>query len=221
MNQEFMDRIPAESGLVSAELQAQLKGIFDKLDRPLTLKAVLEDGEDTSMELGSFLKAIAAVSDRLSLEISGKGEEPALEEELNASMLPVVGLYQEGRYLGAAFHGVPGGQEINSFALAIYNAAGPGQPVDDKIIKRLGKLKKQNNIKVCVSLSCHHCPNVVTAGQRLALLSPNVTCEMIDARLYPDLVERYKISRVPAILVNDSALYMGEKDMDELLRLMK
>lgn len=227
MNQELMDKIPSESPLVSEELKAQLKGIFDKLDRPLTLKAVLADGaqEDTqvkaSMELGAFLKAIVTVSDQLSLEISKKGEEPALEAELSGTLLPVVGLYRDDKYLGAAFHGVPGGQEINSFALAIYHAAGPGQPVEEKILKKLQKLKKQNNIKVCVSLSCHHCPNVVTAGQRLALLSPNVTCEMVDARLYPELVETFKISRVPAILINDSAIYMGEKDMEELLRLLR
>ena len=40
----------------------------------------------------------------------------------------------------------------------------------------------------------------MTAGQTLALLSPNVECIMIDARLYPDLVEQYKLSRVPAVL---------------------
>ena len=74
----------------------------------------------------------------------------------------------------------------------ILNAAGPKKEYDEKILKKLGKLKKKNVIRVCVSLSCHHCQSVVTAGQTLALLSPNVECVMIDARLYPDLVEKYK-----------------------------
>lgn len=43
---------------------------------------------------------------------------------------------------------------------------------------------------------------------------------MIDARLYPDLVEQYKLSRVPAVLIGE-ALYMGEKDMEELLALLR
>ncbi|MEG2732582.1 MAG: thioredoxin family protein, partial [Clostridium sp.] len=68
---------------------------------------------------------------------------------------------------------------------------------------------------------CHHCPLVVSAGQSIALLSPNVVCEMVDARLYPSLVEKYKISRVPAVIINDSALYMGEKDREELLKLLR
>lgn len=221
MKQELIDKIPAESLLVNEELKTQLMGIFEKLNKPLKLVAVLDTDNNISTEMGSFLKAITALSDNLELCLLEKGEAPVMDEKLNAHMLPVVGLFSGDEYLGAAFHGVPGGQEINSFALAIYNAAGPGQEVDDKILKKLLKLKKQNNIKVCISLSCHHCPLVVTAGQRLALLSPNVVCEMIDARLYPDLVSQFKISRVPVIIINDSAVYTGEKDMAELLKLLK
>lgn len=221
MRQELTDKIPAESPLVNEQLKAQLAGVFGKLDKDLTIVTVMEEGNEACMEMASFLKAVAGLSSHLKIRFLEKGEEPKTEEILNASLLPVAGFYREDTYLGAAFHGVPGGHEINSFALAVYNAAGPGQEVDERILKKLGKLKKANNIKVCVSLSCHHCPLVVTAGQRLALLSPQIVCEMVDARLYPELVEKYKISRVPAVLINDSALYLGEKDMEELLALMK
>ncbi|MEG2871383.1 MAG: thioredoxin family protein [Clostridium sp.] len=221
MRQELIDSIPSESPLVSEDLKNQLKTIFDKLDKPLKLVTILEAGDDSCTEMGAFLKAIAPLNENLELKFLEKGEEPDIDEELNAYMLPVVGLFRGDEYLGAAFHGVPGGQEINSFALAIYHAAGPGQDVDEKTLKKIQKLKKKNNIKVCISLSCHHCPLVVSAGQSIALLSPNVVCEMVDARLYPSLVEKYKISRVPAVIINDSALYMGEKDREELLKLLR
>lgn len=221
MNREAAEQIPSDSPLVGEGLKAQLKPIFDRLDKNITLISIIDLNQETCMEMASFLKAISTVSGRITVEFMEKGEDPQLDKLLNAELLPATGLFMDGQYMRAAFHGVPGGQEINSFALALYNAAGPGQAVEEKILKKLGKLKKQNNIKVCVSLSCHHCPNVVTAGQHLALLSPHVTCEMIDARLYPDLVEQYKISRVPAIILNDGALYMGEKDREELLRLLK
>ena len=38
--------------------------------------------------------------------------------------------------MGMRFHGVPGGHEFNSFILALYNAAGPGQDVGEEIEKR-------------------------------------------------------------------------------------
>ena len=44
---------------------------------------------------------------------------------------------------------------------------------------------------------------------------------MIDARLYEDLVARYKIERVPCLIVNDQDIYMGEKTIDEIADLLK
>lgn len=221
MSREWIEQIPAESPLVNEQLKVQLKTIFERLERNITLVSVIDLDNGTCMELASFLKAVASVQEKIAVEFHKIGENPKLDSLLNAELLPATGFFMDGNYLGVAFHGVPGGKEINSFVMAIVHAAGPAQQVEEKILKKLKKLKKQNNMKVCVSLSCHHCPNVVTAGQRLALLSPNVTCEMVDARLYPELVEKYQISRVPAVILNDGALYLGEKDMEGLLALLK
>ena len=38
----------------------------------------------------------------------------------------------DGRDLGAVFHAVPGGHEFNSFIIALYNASGPGQPLEPR-----------------------------------------------------------------------------------------
>lgn len=217
----MIDQIPQESLLVNEQLKAQLSEILGKLTSPLTIATVVDMEQEGCLEMASFLKAVASLSPLLSIDWREKGEDPQMERQLNAYMLPVAGLFQDGRYLGVAFHGTPGGQEINSFVRALYNSAGPGQPLDDKTEKKIKSLKKKNNIKVCISLSCHHCPGVVTACQRIAILNPNVEAEMVDARLYDDLVEKYKISRVPAILINDSALYLGAKDLDEIIKLLK
>lgn len=219
MKQELWEMIPEESSLVNEALKNQLKEIFNKLDRPVRLVSVIDRENRSCIEMGAFLKAISSLNEWIQLEFFEKGEDLLLEKQLNAEFLPVVGLFQE-EYLGVAFHGVPGGKEMNAFTLAIYNAAGSGQPVDDKVLKKIKSLKRQTNLKVCVSLSCNHCSNVVTAGQRIALLNSNVTCEMLDARLYPQLVEKYKITYVPTIVMNDSTIYVGEKDMGELLKFL-
>lgn len=220
MSQNLMEKIPNESSLIDGELKQNLRTIFERLERPLRLKAVLDPEQEASLEMGAFLKAVAEQSPFLKLEILEKGEDPEADGALDTEHLPATGLFGEDGYLGVAFCGVPGGKEINSFVAAILNAAGPEKEMDPKILKKIGKLKKKNVIRVCVSLSCHHCQSVVTAGQTLALLSPNVECTMIDARLYPDLVEKYKLSRVPAVLIGE-AMYMGEKNLEELLALLR
>lgn len=220
MSQKLIEIIPKESHLIDEELKNNLRMIFEKLERPICLKAVLDPEQRESLEMGAFLRAVADQSPLLELSLFEKGENEEADQALDTEHLPATGLFDAEGYLGAAFCGVPGGKEINAFVAAIVNAAGPRKELDEKLLKKLGKLKKKNVIRVCVSLSCHHCQSVVTAGQTLALLSPHVECTMIDARLYPDLVEKYRLSRVPAILIGE-ALYIGEKTMEELLALLK
>lgn len=215
-----LETIPSGSSLVDQGLQAQLTGLFAKMEGSVTIKAVVDLSREKDREMAEFLKTVSALGSRLHLELYGPGEG-SLVPELNTAWLPVTGLYRDGRYGRAAFHGVPGGQEINSFVLAVYNLAGPGQEVPGGLRKKIGKLNKKTNIKICVSLACHHCPAVVAACQHIAMLSPYIEAEMIDASLYEDLVAKYDIKRVPMMIFNDREIHMGSKDMAEIIALLK
>ena len=201
-------------------LKDQLAGIFGRMEKKVTIRAVADLSREKDREMASFLRAIVSVSPNLELELYGP-DEADLVPELNTAWLPVTGLYKDGAYGRAAFHGVPGGREINSFVLAVYNLAGPGQEVPKGTRKKIERLDKKANIKICVSLACHHCPLVVTACQQIAILNPNIEAEMIDAALYDDLVAQYDIKRVPMMIINDSRIVMGSKTMDEIVTLLK
>ena len=215
-----LNTIPGESSLVDQGLKEQLAGIFGRMEKPVTIRAVVDLSGEKDREMASFLRVIVSLSPKLGLELYGPGEADQVPE-LNTAWLPVTGLYKDGTYGRAAFHGVPGGKEINSFVLAIYNLAGPGQEVPKGTRKKIVRLGKKTNIKICVSLACHHCPLVVTACQQIAFLNPNIEAEMIDAALYDDLVAEYDIKRVPMMIMNDSRIVMGSKTMDEIVTLLK
>ena len=215
-----LNTIPGESSLVDQGLKEQLSGIFGRMEKPVTIRAVVDLSGEKDREMASFLRVIVSLSPKLGLELYGPGEADQVPE-LNTAWLPVTGLYKDGTYGRAAFHGVPGGKEINSFVLAIYNLAGPGQEVPKGTRKKIERLDKKTNIKICVSLACHHCPLVVTACQQIAFLNPNIEAEMIDAALYDDLVAEYDIKRVPMMIMNDSRIVMGSKTMDEIVTLLK
>ena len=76
-------------------------------------------------------------------------------------------------------------------------------------------------MQVCVSLACHHCADVVTACQRIASLNPDMSAQMIDARLYPELVKKYQIERVPVLIVNETHTFLGGKTMEEILTILE
>lgn len=213
-------RIPEESSLIDQGLKTQLSGIFGKMEGQVAIKAVVDFSREKDCEQAAFLRAVSALSDKLDLELYGP-DEAGQVPELNTQWLPVTGLYRDGRYGRASFHGVPGGKEINSFVLAIYNLAGPGQEMPRGLRKKIEKLDKKTNIKICVSLACHHCPVVVAACQRIAILNPNIEAEMIDAALYEDLVAKYDIKRIPMMIFNDSEIHMGGKEIEEIVTLLK
>lgn len=212
--------VPGESSLLDQGLKTQLSGIFAKMESTVTMKAVVDLNREKDREMASFLKTVSELGTKLELELYGP-EEASEVPELNTAWLPVTGLYKDGAYGRAAFHGVPGGKEINSFVLAVYNLAGPGQELSRGLRKKIDKLDKKTNIKICVSLACHHCPLVVAACQRIAILNPNIEAEMIDAALYDDLVAKYDIKRIPMMIFNDTEIHMGGKEIEEIVTLLK
>lgn len=214
-----MDKIPAESSLLDEKTKETMKGIFARLTKDIELKAVVDVQEEKSMEMASFLKGVEGLSPHIHLSLYEPGEGDGLP--MDTVHLPVTGLYSDGEYQRAAFHGVPGGKEINSFVIAIYNLAGPGQEIDKSTLKKIEKLKKPVHVQIFVSLSCHHCPEVVSTCQRIAMLSPMVRAEMYDGNLYPDLVEKYRIERVPLVVLNEKDSFAGPRRMEDFVQLFK
>lgn len=155
-------------------------------------------------------------------EIYLKGENVEMENKINADKYPIVALLNKDKeYTGVKFHGVPGGHELNSFILAIYNIAGPGQGIDENVIDSIKAIDKKTNIKVCVSLACHLCPEVVVAAQRLAVENKNIETEMIDIANFKEIKDNYKIMSVPAVIINNEKIYFGAKKIEEIIDYIK
>ena len=122
--------------------------------------------------------------------------------------------------MGMRFHGVPGGHEFNSFILALYNAAGPGQDVGEEIEKRIQSIKENKHIRLVISLTCTMCPDLVAAAERIAVGSPHVTVDVYDLQHYPAFKDKYNIMSVPCFMIDEGKLHFGKKSIHELLELL-
>lgn len=210
-----------KSSLLSDAIRGQLKGIFAKMENDVTLVSIVDENLPKSVELRDFLLDVAELGDKIHLELYNKGENPAMEEKIHADKFPVVSLLNaNGEYSGVKYHGVPGGHELNSFILAIYNLAGPGQALDAGILDTIKSINKKANIKVMVSLACHYCPDVVVGAQRIAIENPNVEAEMVDISQFQDIKKEYKVMSVPAMIINDEQVVFGAKKIDEIAALL-
>ncbi len=143
------------------------------------------------------------------------------EEKINADKFPVVALLNSnGEYSGVKFHGVPGGHELNSFILAIYNLAGPGQALDSAVLNSIKESVKKRTLRSWFLLSCHYCPDVVVGAQRIAIENPNVEAEMVDISNFQEIKKKYKVMSVPAMIINDEQVVFGAKKIDEIAALL-
>lgn len=211
-----------KSKLLNDTLRGQIKSILAMMENEVTLVSIVDEAMEKSVEFMDLILDMSSLGEKLNVEIYKKSENPEIESKINADKLPVVALLDKNKnYSGVKFHGVPGGHELNSFILAIYNLAGPGQAMDENLLKEIKEFDKKTNIKVVVSLSCTLCPDVVVASQRLAMENENIETEMIELSLFEDIKRKYKIMSVPAIIVNDEKVHFGAKKINEILDLIR
>ncbi|MCL2557029.1 MAG: FAD-dependent oxidoreductase [Treponema sp.] len=205
------------SGFISEQAAGQIRYVMERCESAVGLSAILPESGKLADDVRNFLGEFGAVADKVSVNIFAKGENPQLESEIAADHLPVIALLDKnGKYSGLNFHGIPGGHELESFILAIYNVAGPGQRIDGDLLEKIKSLKPAN-VKIGVSLSCAVCPDVVQACQRIASLNEGIVAEMIDMRHYPELRDAHSIMSLPAVIIDDSAVLFGKKSIEEMV----
>lgn len=213
---------PGKSALLNDALRAQIQGVLARFENNISLVSIVDESNSKSIELRDLVLDIADLGDKVTALIYKKGENPEMEDKVHANKFPIVAiLNKDGEYSGVKFHGVPGGHELNSFLIAMYNVAGPGQEINANVLNDIKSIDKKLNIKVGVSLSCHVCPDVVMAAQRIAIENPNIETEMLDLSNFPDLKNKHKIMSVPALIVNDEKVYFGGKKLEEIVNLLK
>ena len=201
-----------DGSLFTPEMRQQLDTVFARMERPLQLVLFLDE-RPVSAELERFMTELAGMTEKLTVQVA--------ERSVSSQEAPCVRVcLQDGTPAGLAFHGVPGGHEFTSFVLGLYNAAGPGQTLDEATRQAIAALNKPVAMKVLVSLSCTMCPDLVVAAQHIAALNPQVTAEVYDLAHFEQLKERYQVMSVPCLVLNGNQVTFGKKNIQQLLALL-
>lgn len=198
----------SEEGLFNADMLEQLRTIFERMQKPLLLKLYLDE-RPVSAELEHYMRELAGLTDMLTIETDNNTE--------NVRTPCVRICYQDGLETGLAFHGVPGGHEFTSFVLGLYNAAGPGQALDEDVKRQIQSIKRPIDLKIMVSLTCTMCPELVTSAQRIAVENDMIKAEVYDLNHFQDLKEKYQVMSVPCMVMNDEKPVFGKKNVKQLM----
>lgn len=196
-----------KNSLFTADTLSQLNTVFSRMTSHLILKLQL-DNRTVSDELRNYMEELAKLTNKLSIVTEFGGDDTPCVQICKS----------DGSWSGLSFHGVPGGHEFTSFILGLYNAAGPGQPLDSDIKTSISVINQKLDLKVLVSLSCTMCPELVVAAQKIAAENSNVTAEIYDVNHFPELRNHYNVMSVPCLVINDGeTVSFGKKNIRQLL----
>lgn len=206
----------AENGaFLNQDMRNQLLNVFEKFEKKITVKAVLTDS-GASSELEGFAQELQGIHEKIVVEITYADKNAEKEEK------PYLAICDENGSNGIRYYSVPGGHEFNSFIIALYNTAGPGQKLGGQLKKRIKDIQGRHLLQVMATLSCTNCPEVVMATQKIAAESNQIDAEMYDLSKFPELKEKYQIMAVPCLVVdNGDKVLFGKKGIEEIVEVLE
>jgi len=204
--------------LLDQNMVNQLKEVFKRIDKEIKIVNFISESNEKSLELKSFLDEFSQTSDKIVIENIDFDNNKEKVTEYGIDKLPAMAFVNaNGEQTGGKFHGIPGGHEINSFVITVLNTASVGKEFDPATLQRISLIDKDVNLKVFVTLACHHCPDVVVATQMMAIKNEKISAEMVDIALFPELAEQYGVKSVPTVIYNNKDVTIGAKNASEIL----
>ena len=190
--------------MLDANIKAQLKTYFEKIESPIVLEATLDDSTQSTQML-ELLNEVAEQSAKITVKTSGGSKN-----------IPSFTVAKVDEVARIAFSGLPMGHEMTSFILAILQSSGYPPKVEQDVIESIKGLAGKKRFQTFISLSCHNCPDVVQALNLMAALNPNIEHEMIDGALFQGLVDQYQIMAVPTVILNGEVFGQGRMSVEEI-----
>ncbi|MDY0214766.1 MAG: thioredoxin family protein [Bacilli bacterium] len=200
------------------EVASQIKDILTQMKNEITIKLFIDGACDTCLETKQLLEETAELNAKIKLVVHEVKKDVEEAKKYDITLTPsFVFLDDKGTYKGVKFSGFPGGHEINSFLSAVIEMSGNLPEFPQELLDRIAKIDKPVDIKVFVTLSCPHCPPAVETAHRLAMLNPNIKGVMIEAQTFNEMSNKYKVSGVPKIVINDKHELLGNQPIEEFL----
>jgi glutaredoxin-like protein len=155
-----------------------------------------------------LLEEVAALSDFISLRQHYIDEDREAFTRYGIDKIPAVVLPAgDGRWL--KYFGFPGGHEFLTLIETIVDVSRGERLLADEVRKRLRKLKQDILIQVFVTPSCPYCPQMARLAYHMALESPHVTAEVIEAQEFQELSQRFKVRAVPTTVIDGTTIIPG------------
>jgi len=205
--------------LFDEEVTNQLKEILNNLQDEVNL-ILFQQAENctTCNETKVFIEEFTALSGKLKLETLDLINDKDQAEKYNITKVPAIVVLDKNKTdRDVRFYGMPNGYEINSFLAAVFEASGVADPIPDDLLNKAKEIDKDIHIQVFVTPSCPHCSGAVVTAHRLAFANSRIKADMVECTTFPELANKYNVSGVPKIVINEKHELVGNQPMTAFL----
>ncbi len=172
-----------------------------ELSEEVRLVAFLKEGQ-SSEELKKVLEQVAASSEKIKREVYSIENKDKVEE-YRIDRAPALAILGDKDY-GIRFYGVPKEQEYLALLSGIEAVSQRNTALPEEIKKKVRAIDQELRIKIFTTPPCIYCPKAVKIAHAFAMENELIRADAIDATEFKELAEKYGVSAVPKIVLNDT-----------------
>lgn len=207
-----------EEKLLDLETSNQIKELLLEIKKPLTIVFFTKENCEHCSLTEQLFREIAPLNDHITLNIYDINNDANMKEKYNVNAAPsYLILNEQKQETRFTFYGIPVGHEINTLLAQIVDVGSNEQLFDNLTLESIKGFSKEVNIKVFVTTTCPHCPGAAINASRLALLNPNIKAEIYEANTFNEISNKYQVSGVPKIVINETESLMGNQPINAFI----
>ncbi|MFX0018851.1 MAG: thioredoxin family protein [Promethearchaeota archaeon] len=205
---------------VSYIYKKMIRNEIKKLTKPVTLKVFtssnnLQESVYMMDTLDTYQKGSNGMLKIEEYKIETNSE---LAKKYDIQRVPAILLMNNQGLEIIRYLAVPMAAEIQPFVQALMVFTGTPNYYEAVIRQNLNKLDSIV-IKVLITDSCAYCPTILSICSQYALASKGkIKTIIVDVMAHPDIGEKYNVSTVPFLIINEEKRLKGIITAEELLK---
>ncbi|MCK4717355.1 MAG: thioredoxin family protein [Thermoplasmata archaeon] len=195
--------------MINDDDKANLKETLGSLEGDVSLLVFTKSHEcKFCNETKQICNELAELSEHIVAEIYDIEKDGDVAKEYGVDKSPAIVLIGNEDY-GVKFYGVPAGYEFTSLVEGIVDVARGSTSLSLETKEALESLDKDIHLQVFITPTCPHCPRAVRMAHMLAVESPRIRADMVEASEFMALAVEHEVMGVPKIVINDETSFEG------------
>lgn len=195
--------------ILNEDVRKQVAGFLKDLPGPVRLVMFTQEFEcEYCAETRQLVEEMGALSDRIAVEVYDFLAEADRAKALGIDKIPAIAVIG-GQDYGVRFYGIPSGYEFTSLLHTIRSVAAGKPELSENTLRVLAQLSAPVHIQVFVTPTCPYCPQAVVLAHQMAIASPQVRADMVEAMEFPHLAIKYQVMGVPRTVINETVHIEG------------